>query len=175
MACGDYHTTCLTDEGILYTWGGALNTKLFKRPSRVDSHIQEVVRPLYNRRIQQVSCGNFHTIALETNGQVWTWGGGKDEQKNKGQCGHGTAQEVVAPKQVSFFETRCVTMVAAGGQHSLAACVDGTVYGWGAGHFGQNGLGDFSDSMMPRPCIPYQPKTKTVSIASFSQVYARQE
>ena len=170
VQCGDYHTTCLTEEGMLYTWGGALNTKMFRRPSRVDRTTQEVVRPLQNRQIKQVSCGDFHTVALEANGQVWTWGGGKDEQKNKGQCGHGTTAEVDAPKQMSFFENRAVVKVAAGGQHSLAACEDSAVYAWGAGHYGQTGLGEFVDTTTPRACLPYEPKTKTLSIASFSQV-----
>lgn len=108
LECGDHHATVLTDEGILYTWGGALNTRLFRRPSRVDQDTQEVVRPLFNRQIKQVSCGDYHTLALETDGQVWTWGGGKDEAKNRGQCGHGTFSEVEAPKQMAFFANRFV-------------------------------------------------------------------
>ena len=68
VECGDYHTSIITEEGILYTWGGALNTKLFRRESRVDREISDIVRPLFNRRIKQVSCGDFHTLALEMNG-----------------------------------------------------------------------------------------------------------
>ena len=68
VECGDYYTTIITEDGILYTWGGALNTKLFRRESRVDPNVNDIVRPLQFRRIKQVSCGDFHTIALETNG-----------------------------------------------------------------------------------------------------------
>ena len=113
VECGDYYTTIITEEGTLYTWGGALNTKLFRRESRVDPNIQDIVRPLQYRRIKQVACGDFHTIALEVNGQIWTWGGGT--HKNRGQCGHANTQEVPAPRQMAYFENRFMTMVAAGG------------------------------------------------------------
>ena len=68
VECGDYYTTIITEDGTLYTWGGALNTKLFRRESRVDPNIQDIVRPLQYRKIKQVACGDFHTIALEVNG-----------------------------------------------------------------------------------------------------------
>jgi alpha-tubulin suppressor-like RCC1 family protein len=28
VACGDYHTLCLTEEGEVYSWGGSLYKKL---------------------------------------------------------------------------------------------------------------------------------------------------
>ena len=37
-----------------------------------------------------VSCGDFHTLALDFQGGVWTWLGGGD-MHNKGQCGHGSS------------------------------------------------------------------------------------
>ena len=46
VECGDYYTTIITEDGILYTWGGALNTKLFRRESRVDPNVSDIVRPL---------------------------------------------------------------------------------------------------------------------------------
>ena len=46
VACGDYHTACINDEGQLFTWGGSLNFKMQRRQSRRDELLQNVVKPL---------------------------------------------------------------------------------------------------------------------------------
>lgn len=61
---------------MVYTWGGSLNSKLFKRPSIKEAATHDVLRPLRDRVIKQIACGDFHSLALETNGQLWSWGGG---------------------------------------------------------------------------------------------------
>ena len=58
----------------MYAWGGSLNQRLHRRVSVRDEFVREVVVPLKNRIIKMVSCGDFHTLALEENGQVWAWG-----------------------------------------------------------------------------------------------------
>ena len=52
----------------MYAWGGSLNQKLHKRVSIRDELVQSVVRPLKDRIVKMVSCGDFHTLALEANG-----------------------------------------------------------------------------------------------------------
>ena len=123
VACGDYHTVCLSVEGELVSWGGAANSKMFKRPSIKDTSVENsILRPLTGRLITDISCGDFHTLALDQNGQVWSWGGG--QQHNKGQCGHGNFETVEKPKAMVFFYSKKVTMIAAGGYHSLAVTQD---------------------------------------------------
>lgn len=60
-----------------------------------------------------------------------------------------------SPSMVTFFATKDVTMIAAGGYHSLALTSDQTLYGWGLGKYGQTGHGDFIDSNAPKPCISH--------------------
>lgn len=47
----------------------------------------------------QVDCGDFHSVALDHKGRVFTWGGGGSSY-NKGQCGHGHLHDVESPEQV---------------------------------------------------------------------------
>jgi len=40
-------------------------------------------------------------------------------------------------------------MVAAGAEHSVAITEDGNLYGWGWGRYGNLGLGDRNDRLLP--------------------------
>lgn len=47
--------------------------------------------PLYKKLISQISCGDFHTLALERDSRmIWAWGSLSQKnagQFNRGQCG----------------------------------------------------------------------------------------
>lgn len=74
----------------MFTWGGSLNTKMSKRNSIQGSLLQmNFIRPLHDRKVKMIACGDFHTLVLEESGQVWSWGGAKTTQHNRGQCGLG--------------------------------------------------------------------------------------
>ena len=83
--------------------------------------------------IQQVSAGWEHTVALKSDGTIWTWGVNKF-----GQLGDGTTIAKSLPVQVvGLLE---VVTVDGGEGHTLAAKLDGTVWAWGLNNYGQ--LGD---------------------------------
>jgi alpha-tubulin suppressor-like RCC1 family protein len=83
-----------------------------------------MVDSLYGKFVTDIDCGDHHSIALDGNGKIYTWGGG-GSKFNKGQCGHGDFQDVEAPKQVQFFEKTKISKISAGGFHSLAYTVSG--------------------------------------------------
>jgi len=65
VACGDYHTMALIEDGTVYAWGGTLHKKLgdvekigfkYARPAIVPS--------LTNKKISMITCGIFHSIAI---------------------------------------------------------------------------------------------------------------
>ena len=58
----------------MFTWGGTVNRKLEKRASMLS--IPGLVTPLQSKIIKAISCGDFHTLALQDNGTVFSWGGG---------------------------------------------------------------------------------------------------
>lgn len=33
----------------------------------------DLIKPLQKRVITQISCGSFHTLALQEDGNLWTW------------------------------------------------------------------------------------------------------
>src|SRR5690242_3308094 len=74
--------------------------------------------------VQTVVIGDAHTVALKTDGTVWTWGKNDD-----GQLGGGTTIERRSPNQVSGLSN--VVSIAAGAAHTLAVRTDGSVWAWG--------------------------------------------
>lgn len=89
-----------------------------------------------------LSAGKYHTVAVDANGAVWTWG-----RNANGQLGNGTTTDAKVPQQLATISG--VKSVAAGALHTLALKPDGTVWTWGSGSYGQLGIGTTADSAVP--------------------------
>jgi alpha-tubulin suppressor-like RCC1 family protein len=92
-------------------------------------------------KIIAISAGDSFSMALRSNGTIWTWG--LDDQ---GQLGNGiTGGNFELPGQVVNDPDRCSSFkkaiaISAGGAHALALKNDGTVWAWGSNSDGQLGL-----------------------------------
>lgn len=113
---------------------------------RVDVCEPSHVRILDDRQVPytvvQVACGRYHTLALTSTGEVFSWGGGKN-----GRLGHGDEKIRTLPTKVMAFQTS-VFSIACGYHSSVAITADG-VYSWGWGAHGQLGHGDANDRFSP--------------------------
>jgi len=92
--------------------------------------------------VVQVAGGAHHSLALKSDGTLWTWGG-----NDTGQLGDGTNDAKNTPVPVAALSG--VMQIAAGGFHSLALKSDGTVWAWGWNQYGQLGDGTTSDKNAP--------------------------
>lgn len=68
-------------------------------------------------KIVQVSCGDVHTLALTSHGEVWSWGTGS-------QTGHGSNEIVQTPQLVEGLFGRKVISIECGAYHSIALVKD---------------------------------------------------
>jgi alpha-tubulin suppressor-like RCC1 family protein len=87
----------------------------------------------------QVGSGSFHTAAVKTSGQIWTWGSGAS-----GRLGDGTAVSRCSPVR-EFCSARNWCQVSAGTVHTSAIKTDGSLWSWGSdcnGVLGRN-VGSF--------------------------------
>jgi len=80
-----------------------------------------------------LSAGDFHTLALRSDGSVWGWG-----LNQNGQIGDKTVVDKMAPTQIGTDKKWNV--VSAGKAHSVGVKSDGTLWVWGRNFDGQ--LGD---------------------------------
>jgi len=103
--------------------------------------------PIYQKTILSVSAGQAHSLAVCADGTVAAWGSNVN-----GQLGNGGTTSALRPAAVTMtgvLSGKKVVSVAAGGQHSLALCSDGTLVAWGDGSYGQLGDGGVLDRTSP--------------------------
>ncbi|MBQ3462666.1 MAG: Ig-like domain-containing protein, partial [Clostridia bacterium] len=97
-----------------------------------------------------VAGGNDFSIALKSNGTVWTWGSNDDGQLGNGvksaiESGVYVERKQYLPVQVETDldgnPIEKIIAVAAGENHAVALREDGKVYAWGSNSHGQIGNG----------------------------------
>lgn len=76
MSCGSNHTAFVTDEGLLFIFGSTLHGKLGIEGIQYTNVSYPMLFPQSKETpVQQVACGDYHTLCLYENGEVWGWGG----------------------------------------------------------------------------------------------------
>ncbi len=74
------------------------------------------------------AAGDAHSLALDRNGNVWTWGAGYLKPA-------GTSTKNPLPMRMAAPSS--IVRISAGGKHSLAYRSDGSLFGWGDNQRGQ--------------------------------------
>ncbi|KAH7649805.1 hypothetical protein FG379_002519 [Cryptosporidium bovis] len=83
----------------------------------------------YTKRIRWVGCGSDYSMAITSDGKLFTWG-----DNTYGQCGHGHNYAYIPnPKIVESLKEEQVYMASAGVRHCGVVTQNGTVFMWGAG------------------------------------------
>nr|XP_054410127.1 probable E3 ubiquitin-protein ligase HERC3 isoform X4 [Pongo abelii] len=145
VACGESHSLALSDRGQLFSWGAGSDGQLGLMTTEDSVAVPRLIQKLNQQTILQVSCGNWHCLALASDGQFFTWG-----KNSHGQLGLGKEfPSQASPQRVRSLEGIPLAQVAAGGAHSFALSLSGAVFGWGMNNAGQLGLSDEKDRESP--------------------------
>lgn len=136
IACGSGHTVVLTMEGEVYTWGRGDDGRLGHGDNGW-KYVPRITQSLLGQIIVHVTCGSYHTAAVASNGDLFTWGGGM-----YGKLGHGDESGHSTPKRVESLVGLCVQAIACGSRHTAALTSSGALYTWGDKENGVAGHGD---------------------------------
>ncbi|XP_029026424.1 serine/threonine-protein kinase Nek8 [Betta splendens] len=143
VSCGDLFTTCMTDRGIIMTFGSGSNGCL-GHGNFNDVTQPKIVEALLGYELVQVSCGASHVLAVTNEREVFAWGRG-----DNGRLGLATQDTLNSPQQVCLpveFEAQrvvcgvdCSMIIST--QHSIVAC--------GSNRFNKLGLDKISAGEEP--------------------------
>ena len=129
VSCGHAHTVFLTDEGEVWACGvgeyGVLGTG-----NSANSTVPVVLECLENEQITRIACGYDHSLVLNVEGRIFSWG-----RNNAGQLGHSDSFIDIYsmeefPRLVEDLPE--VVEIAAGHGRSAAISEDGELYVWGS-------------------------------------------
>ena len=148
---GYEHSLALASDGTVYAWGRNNSGQLGKNDA-TDAHIPAAVQtlgtPMAGKVIVQLAAGNSQSMALASDGTVYTWG-----WNQYGQLGNGTTTNSRIPVAVVTTGTplagKTISQIAAGNAHALAMTDDGAIYSWGWNQYGQLGNGTTTNSRIP--------------------------
>lgn len=136
IACGSGHTVVLTTEGEVYTWGRGDDGRLGHGDNGW-KYVPRITQSLSGHVVVQVTCGSYHTAAISSNGDLFTWGGGM-----YGKLGHSNESGQATPKRVEGLVGLTVSQVACGSRHTAVITTQGSIYTWGDKENGVAGHGD---------------------------------
>ncbi|MDT7510603.1 InlB B-repeat-containing protein [Bifidobacterium sp. H6bp9] len=137
-SAGRYHTLAVGSDGHVYAWGNQASGGLGN--SKSSGTATTPVRITENDAIKgkifiAVSAGDAYSMALASDGTVYTWG-----SNSKGQLGNGTTDNSNEPVKAQTGDAK-ITAISAGRAYAMALASDGTVYTWGNNVQGQLGNG----------------------------------
>ncbi|XP_042235207.1 uncharacterized protein LOC121874922 isoform X2 [Homarus americanus] len=123
VACGQFHSLAVSEDGKLYTWGWGVHGQLG------NSNVEDCLTPtpvqrLARKHIVLADGGYAHSVAMSSDGNVYAWGCG-----TYGQIGNGGIVKVTRPERVPLPGP--ATHLASGYFQNIAVTKNHKVYMWG--------------------------------------------
>lgn len=111
VACGLGHSLALTEQhtSAVFSWGDNMGGQLGTKGGGVLP-----VAGLEGLSIMKISGGRAHSCALTAEGEVWSWGSGRN-----GRLGQGSSRDSPQPRPVEGLEGWRVVDLACGFDHTL--------------------------------------------------------
>ena len=159
VAGGYWHSVALNSDGSrVYSWGNNMydyvgftgqlgNNSTFGSPTPVQV-VGGEQGGTYLTDILQVVAGDYHSVALASNGEVYAWG-----YNEYGQLGNNTTSDSLIPVKVlgvgGTGYLSDISQIAAGAYHTVALTNGSQVYAWGYNGEGELGNNSTTDSLVP--------------------------
>ncbi len=131
VATGFQHVLAVGADGSLWAWGDDSCGELGPNGT---GGLTPVKVPITG--VAHATAGNNFSVALKSNGEVWSFG--CNDQDQLGQGTSVTAAQVSTPGRVSV--PYGIIQVSAGAAHGVALRNDGSVWAWGRNTEGQLGI-----------------------------------
>eukprot|EP00434_Breviolum_minutum_P011360 symbB.v1.2.010025.t1/scaffold650.1/size176305/4 len=191
VALGVCHSLALT-RGRIWSWGGFLYTG-HGEDDDIEAARELDDDELKGHNIVEIAAGRFHSLALSSTGEVFSWGSGSLGRLGLGNSKADDLKTSDEPTPVQIYmagnpllgwqkreskkeeqrgfvgENAQLQLIACGGMHSAAIEKDGSCWFWGHGEYGQNASAQLEDLWKPTLLSAVDPisrvKIKVLSVA----------
>jgi len=144
VSWGRNHVAAVTKDGRVVTWGNPDNGKLghgvlvsgkgYKPKNYADrSEIDFVSGDLEDKKVVEVEWGFNITVALTSEGEVYSWGSGKE-----GALGHSDYEDWYLPKKIESLKN--IVKIQWGGDFVIWLDSEGSLFSFGKNTYGQLGI-----------------------------------
>ncbi len=140
VAAGTAHTVGLQYNGTLWTWGDNSSGQL--GTDQIPSYSASPVQIGSGQSWKAIAAGDYHTLALRSDGTIWAFG-----NNSSGQLGDGSGATTNFPVQVGTDSDW--KSISAHGNLSYGIKNNNTLYVWGANSKGQLGDTTTIDKLSP--------------------------
>ena len=141
-----YHTICLSDDGIVHSFGrnhyGQLGLEDFNLISSVPNAVPNLPK------IKLISCGWNFTVCVDNEGCLWSFG-----KNDCGQLGIGECEEKEFSVPQKIHDIPPVQAISCGLGHTLIITIDSNLWSFGNNYFGQLCFGDTKDRAKPKQTL----------------------
>lgn len=151
VVAGNNHLLVLTTHGNIYAWGvgeqGQLGRKILERRKIHGTVPEKIILGIRHNRAVLVGAGNYHSFAVDEEGDVWGWG-----LNTMGQTGTGVAEpksmsdEVRSPRIIRSLCKKAlgelIVQIVGGEHHTLFLTSSGKLYACGRCYDGQLGISE---------------------------------
>eukprot|EP01084_Bolivina_argentea_P275692 470243_1 len=135
VASGSSHSLFLDADGSVFCCGKNHYSQLGIGHSYSDTSMEPTAIPFFMKKkipIKHIECGKDHNIAIDDNGNAYSWG-----DNRKGQCGDGTTNDINEPKLIETLKPYKVINIKCGSFHSYALTDQHHHYLFGGNEFNE--------------------------------------
>ena len=141
VSAGNQHTAAVKTDGTLWVWGNGANGRLGTNDTITRSTPDTTFSG--GTDWKQVSCGEYHTAAIKTDGTLWSWG-----VNYAGQLGINNTTTRSTPV-TTFAGGNNWKSVACGTDFTAAIKTDGSLWTWGYNVDGRLGINNTANRNTP--------------------------
>ena len=129
VSAGQQFSMALDSQGRVWTWGNADFGKLGRRPDAANPANRPGMVPMPTGvTFTSISAGQKHAVALDQNGEIWTWG---PSWGNLLARPNSSSNPTDIPGKAQLPAGTVFIAISAGRNHSMALAADGTAWTWG--------------------------------------------
>eukprot|EP01084_Bolivina_argentea_P036356 67284_1 len=139
------YTTFLSENGKIYVTG----RDSFRRGGglglgKETKNVSVITKIQIKTKFKDIYCGEHHTLAIDNNYCVWSWGYGK-----YGQLGNGDTNNRYIPTKIKKLLNIKIRKICCGWTHNILLSFDGKIYLFGCNESYQCGNGTNKNVLFP--------------------------